>query len=68
MTLYDAMKAELKNRNISQSELARKLGQDRQNINKHLKKWKDGNVPTISLLKKWCSAINCDYKKFLPFL
>lgn len=68
MNLSDAIKQELKNKNISQAELGRILGQDRQTINKHLKKWADGGVPTISLLKKWCDAINCDYKKFLPYL
>lgn len=68
MNLSDAIKQELKSKNISQAELGRILGQDRQTINKHLKKWADGGVPTISLLKKWCDAINCDYKKFLPYL
>lgn len=68
MNLSDAIKQELKNKNISQAELGRILGQDRQTINKHLKKWADGGVPTISLLKKWCDAIKCDYKKFLPYL
>ncbi len=68
MNLSDAIKQELKERKISQAELGRILGQDRQIINKHLKKWADGGVPTISLLKKWCDAMKCDYKKFLPYL
>lgn len=68
MNLYDAMRKELKDKNITQAELARQLGQDRQSINKHLKKWKDGGLPTISLLKKWCDAMKSDYKKFLPYL
>lgn len=63
-----AFKEEMKKKNITQAELSRILGQDRQTINKHLKKWADGGVPTISLLKKWCDAINCDYKKFLSYL
>lgn len=68
VNLYDAMKKELKEKKISQAELARKLKQDRQSINKHLKKWKDGGVPTVALLKKWCESIGTDYKKFLPYL
>lgn len=68
MNLCNAIKKELKEKNITQAELARKLGQDRQSINKHLKKWNDGGTPTISLLKKWCNAIESDYKKFLPYL
>lgn len=40
MNLYDAMRKELKDKNITQAELARQLGQDRQSINKHLKNGK----------------------------
>lgn len=68
MNLHDAIKKELTNKNLTQSDLSRLLKQDRQTVNKHLKKWEKGGIPTITLLKKWCSAIGCDYKKFLKFL
>lgn len=66
--LSTAIKEEMKNKNITQAELSRLLCQKRQTINKHLKKWSEGKVPTITLLKKWCKALECDYKKFLPYL
>lgn len=68
MNLAEEIKKELKNKKITQVELARRLQQNRQAINKHLKRWNEGKAPTISLLKKWCNAIGSDYKKFLPFL
>lgn len=68
INLSIAFKEEMKRKNITQAELSRILGQDRQTINKHLKKWDNGGIPTIFLLKKWCNAIECDYKKFLPYL
>ncbi|MCF2628163.1 helix-turn-helix transcriptional regulator [Fusobacterium mortiferum] len=68
MNLADAIKKELEEKRITQVELGKKLNQNRQAINKHLSSWKKGKTPTISLLKKWCNAIGCDYKKFLPYL
>lgn len=61
INLSIAFKEEMKKNNINQAELARILGQDRQTINKHLKKWNDGGVPTITLLKK---MVQC-YKLWL---
>ena len=59
MNLADAIKKELEEKRITQVELGKKL---------NLSSWKKGKTPTISLLKKWCNAIGCDYKKFSPYL
>ena len=58
----------LKEQNISQSELARKLNISRGSINKNLIRWENGKIPTLKTLKKWCSALNTDYKNFLKYL
>lgn len=68
MNLSTAIKKEMERQSITQSELSRLLKQDRQTINKNLKNWNNGKIPTIPLLKKWCTALKCDYKKFLQYM
>lgn len=68
MNLGIALRISLKNKKISQSELARKLGVSRGTINKHLHRWESGETPTLKTLKKWCSGLDEDYKKFLKYM
>lgn len=52
MNLGMALRISLKNNKVSQSELARKLGVSRGTINKHLHRWENGKIPTLTTLKK----------------
>lgn len=54
--------------NISQSDLARTLEQQRGTINTNLRLWGNGKYPSIRILKKWAVALEIDYKDFFPFL
>lgn len=53
----------MKSKNISQAELADKLGVQRQTVFRHLKRWKEGKEPSIRLLREWCDCLEFDYKK-----
>lgn len=55
-------------KNISRSDLARKLGVSRQSITDILKKWECGSEPKISTLNKWESALGVGKGSFLKLL
>lgn len=68
MNLSTAIKNELKNKKTSQAEFARKLKCSRATVNSNLKHWENGHSPSIRTLKKWCKALEVDYKFFINFL
>jgi transcriptional regulator with XRE-family HTH domain len=68
MTLSDAIKSELKNKGITQSQLAKELGITRQSVTDTLNNWDKGVVPRITTLRKWAEIINVEYEFFLSYL
>jgi transcriptional regulator with XRE-family HTH domain len=68
MTLSDAIKTQLKNREITQSQLAKELGVTRQSVTDTLNNWENGVTPRITTLKKWSEVINVNYEFFLKYL
>lgn len=68
MTIGQALRRELKKKHISQAEFARRLNVHRGTINSQLKAWDNGKLPSVNLLKKWCTELNSDYKKFLKYM
>lgn len=54
----------LKNRNIKQTDFARKLGVSRQALNTSLKRW-ESKDPTIKTIKKISDSLNIDPSYFL---
>lgn len=53
---------------ISRSDLARKLGVTRQSITDILKKWECGSEPKVSTLNKWEHALGIKKGTFLEFM
>ncbi len=68
MNFTKQFKTELRKKNLTQSDFSRILGCSRGTVSSNLKYWEAGHSPNIKTLKKWCKAINIDYKKFIDSL
>ena len=58
----------MEDRNISRSDLSRRLGVTRQSITDILKKWDCGSEPKVSTLNKWESALGVEKGTLLKLL
>lgn len=56
--ISNTIKLILIQKNISNSELARRLSIKRQSINSQLKYWENGGTPTIKTINAWSKAID----------
>lgn len=48
----------LKEKNISKSELARRLNVKRQSIHSQLQYWNNGGIPTLKTIYSWSEALD----------
>lgn len=58
----------MEDKNISRSDLSRKLGVTRQSITDILKKWDCGSEPKVSTLNKWESALGIKKGTLLKYM
>ncbi len=58
----------MKEKKVSQTTLAKKLGVTRQTVCEQLKDWENGTEPRISTLKRWAVALEVDDNSFLKDL
>ena len=61
----DRIEQILKEKKITKSQLAKKLGIQRQTVNSQLNYWKAGGEPSLRSLKKWGNALDIDYKDLI---
>lgn len=62
------LKEYLKQRKITQSELAEKLGVKKQTIYSQMKYWDNGGTPTMRSILAWSKALKISQQKFYSLI